>query len=56
MHFLCESYKYDTLRMKMFGSIDHIDFVRGINIDNTFTKLMTSSDINIIKAVATFIQ
>ena len=32
MHFLCECYKYDTLRMKMFGSIDHLDFARGTNI------------------------
>ena len=56
MHFLCECHKYDTLRMKMFGIIDRIDFVRGIDIKNTFIKLMTSSDMNIIKAVATFIH
>ena len=42
--------------MKMFDSIDHVDFVRGIGIYNTFIKLMTSSDINITKAVATFIH
>ena len=56
IHFLCECHKYNTLRMKMFDSIDHVDFVRGIGIHNTFIKLMTSSDINITKAVATFIH
>ena len=46
--------------MKMFGSIDHIDFVRGIllSINNTFIKLMTSSDMNItdMKTVAVVFQ
>ena len=33
-----------------------LDFARGTNINNTFIKLMTASDMKIIKAVATFIH
>ena len=48
--------RYDTFRKKMFDSINATDIVLGSDHENNFIKLMTCSDKNIIKAIATFVN
>ena len=56
IHFLMQCNKYETLRKKMFDSINATDIVPGTDHERNFTKLMTSSDRNIFKAIATFVH
>ena len=56
IHFLCKCNKYNSLRKKMFDSINTIDVVHDSDNEHTFINLMTSSDKNITKALATFVQ
>ena len=56
IHFLCKCNKYDSLRKKMFDSINAIDAIRGIDDMHTFINLIKCSDKNIIKSLATFVQ
>ena len=56
IHFLCKCNKYNSLRKKMFDSINAIDVVHDSDNEHTFINLMTSSDKNITKALATFVQ
>ena len=56
IHFLMLCYKYDTLRKKMFDSINATDIVLGSVHESNFTKLMACSDRYIFKAIATFVH
>ena len=56
IHFLCKCNKYNSLRRKMFDSINAIDVVHDSDNEHTFINLMTSSNKNITKALATFVQ
>ena len=56
IHFLCKCNKYDSLRKKMFDSINDIAVIPGDDDMHTFINFMTCSDKNIIKALATFVQ
>lgn len=56
IHFLCECNKYDGLRQKMFDNMNAIDIVLGTNHEDTFIKLMTSTDTKITRAIANFVH
>ncbi|MEW8545934.1 MAG: reverse transcriptase family protein, partial [Candidatus Thiodiazotropha sp.] len=56
VHFLCQCNKYNVLRSKMFDSIKDISFTACTTSEETFMSIMTSKDIRIVKAVATFIR
>ena len=56
MHFLCQCKKYDTLKLKMFDSINDSNFVPSIDYKDTFISLMASTDKCINKAAANFIH
>ena len=55
IHFLCECNKYDTFRLKMLDNKSASN-ISPLDHERTFIKLMTSSDINIIKAIANFVH
>ena len=55
IHFLCECNKYDIFRLKMLDNISASN-ISPLDHERTFIKLMTSSDINIIKAIANFVH
>ena len=55
IHFLCKCNKYDTFRLKMLDNISATN-ISPLDHERTFIKLMTSSDINIIKAIANFVK
>ena len=56
IHILCECKKNDTLRLKMFDTINASDFVLRIDYKKTFITLMTSTDKKIITAIADFVN
>ena len=54
IHFLMLCNKYDTLKKKMFDSTNAT--VLGSDHKSNFIKLMTCSERNIFKAIATFVH
>ena len=56
IHFSMQCNKYDTLRKKMFDSLNATDIILGSDHESNFIKLnMTCSDKNVLKAIATFV-
>ena len=56
IHCLMQCNKYDTLRKKMFESLNATDIVLGNDHESNFINFMTCSDKNVLKAIATFVQ
>ena len=56
IHCLMQCNKYDTLRKKIFDSLNATDIVLGSDHGSNFIKLMACSDKNGLKFIATFVQ
>ena len=56
IHFLMKCIIYETLRNKMFDSINATNIVLGSDQESNSIKLMTCSDRNIFKDIATFVH
>ena len=56
MHFLCECSKYDTQRQILFDNMNSSDIALGTDNESMFIRIMTSSDRDINKFIATFIH
>ena len=56
VHFLCECSKYDTQRQILFDNMNSSDIALGTDNESMFIRIMTSSDRDINKFIATFIH
>ena len=56
VHFLCECSKYDTQRQILFDNMNSSDIALGTDNESIFIRIMTSSDRDINKFIATFIH
>lgn len=55
IHFFCKCSKYQTQRNKLFYELSSLNFSLGNNFEDCFIKIMTSTNVSVIKHVSRFL-